>query len=230
MLPIRLEWNTGRYLWRWQAVKGVLHFRTYKAPRPLSVDLWDFRQDFLRAAPTAEGFGAVMDQYRVNPVLWRLQMEEPPLSSGVAPTDMLASLMVFRKQLNDLLRWNRKRAGVEPGPFRLKLGTWEVQLEAHLEWMQGLPVLRTEPNSLFEALAWTAVIDHVRKARFGRCRRQDCHAAFEITSRHKRKFCSYACAHLVVVRASRKGIKKSKSETEGGGTQNGLQAGRDLVV
>ena len=59
----------------------------------------------------------------------------------------------------------------------------------------------------------TLQIDHVRGTRFGVCARHDCPRFYEITSRHRRKYCSYDCAHLETVRRLRK-RQKAKSNTK----------------
>jgi hypothetical protein len=53
------------------------------------------------------------------------------------------------------------------------------------------------------AILATIYIDHLRRAKFKFCARLDCRRPFELTSKHKRIYCSQYCAHLESVRALR---------------------------
>jgi hypothetical protein len=60
------------------------------------------------------------------------------------------------------------------------------------------------PHGCVGALLGSVLIDRVEGARFQICQRPDCRQVYRLKSRHKRKYCSYDCAHLQSVRASRK--------------------------
>lgn len=75
-------------------------------------------------------------------------------------------------------------------------------------------------GTVFAGLTLTAIlatvhIDHLRGAKFKFCARKDCGRPYEITSRHRRKFCSMYCAHFTGVRRSRAKKKKSLSRIRG---------------
>jgi len=74
-----------------------------------------------------------------------------------------------------------------------------------------------ETGDVVSTIFTTLQIDHVRGAKFGACAREDCPRFYEITSRHKRKYCSSGCAHLETVRRYRK-RKRRKSKTQKGGS------------
>ena len=57
--------------------------------------------------------------------------------------------------------------------------------------------------AFLDALFATVVLDHAEGARVLRCARPDCGIVFTANNRHKRKYCSWDCAHLVAVRKSR---------------------------
>jgi hypothetical protein len=59
-----------------------------------------------------------------------------------------------------------------------------------------------------EAMETTITLDFARGLRFRPCKRSDCQAPFQLTSRHKRKYCSQYCAHLESVRKNRKRKRK----------------------
>lgn len=51
-------------------------------------------------------------------------------------------------------------------------------------------------------------------AKFKTCFRKDCRLPFEVTSRHKRRFCSQYCAHITSLRSRRKLQRKAKKVGE----------------
>lgn len=67
----------------------------------------------------------------------------------------------------------------------------------------GTLVGEAEAHNTFDAMLSSIFIDRLKKLRFKVCKRPDCAAIYELSSRHKRKFCSYECAHLMAVRRSR---------------------------
>jgi hypothetical protein len=70
-----------------------------------------------------------------------------------------------------------------------------------------------------EALLATVHVDQLRGARFKFCARPDCRRPFDLTSRHKRKYCSDECGHLMAVRAARARAR------QGSGRKQKLRAG-----
>jgi hypothetical protein len=70
------------------------------------------------------------------------------------------------------------------------------------------PFLRVRTNKIETALRMTVTADLLNKAEFRTCARIDCGQPFKVESKHDKKFCSRACAHLEAVRRSRKATKK----------------------
>ena len=60
-----------------------------------------------------------------------------------------------------------------------------------------------QAGDVISAVIATIQIDHVRESKFGACARPDCPCFYEIKSGHKRKYCSYDCAHVMAVRSQR---------------------------
>lgn len=54
-----------------------------------------------------------------------------------------------------------------------------------------------------DALFATIMLDHAEGAKVLKCARPDCGIVFTANNRHKRKYCTWDCAHLVAVRKSR---------------------------
>jgi hypothetical protein len=59
-------------------------------------------------------------------------------------------------------------------------------------------------NRTFPAILATVQFKLAQGARFRTCARKDCRLPFEITSQHKRRFCTQYCAHLTSLRRRRK--------------------------
>jgi hypothetical protein len=55
-----------------------------------------------------------------------------------------------------------------------------------------------------DAIAASIRIDQLRKAKFKKCRREDCQIPFAAVGPRKRKYCCWECGHLVSVRKSRR--------------------------
>ncbi len=74
------------------------------------------------------------------------------------------------------------------------------------------PYFKVRLSYCEEAIKATITIDHLRKVRFGICRRHDCRRLFKRTSRQKRFYCKPECAHLANVRKLRAQKKKLESK------------------
>jgi hypothetical protein len=84
--------------------------------------------------------------------------------------------------------------------------------EQHSEW-RGAPHLAViESGDAVTAMLATIYLDHLHGTKFGFCARPDCGKAFEITSRHKRKFCDQYCAHLQSLRRMRTRQKTARQK------------------
>ena len=84
---------------------------------------------------------------------------------------------------------------------------------------------RTEPPyfavETFEcelAIRMTVTIDLLRSADFKLCARKDCSQPFQITSAHKRRYCTQYCGHLQSIRKSRK-KNKARARTDRASTR-----------
>lgn len=78
----------------------------------------------------------------------------------------------------------------------------------HGAWHGGKSLALIEATDAVSAILTTIEVDHLRGAKFGACARPDCPKFFEITSHHKRKYCSQYCAHLESLRRMRKRQKR----------------------
>lgn len=68
-------------------------------------------------------------------------------------------------------------------------------------------------RTTLEAILATNYVDSLSGVNYGLCALPDCNRAFEITSTHKREYCSQACAHKASVRRRRAERKQAESRT-----------------
>lgn len=75
------------------------------------------------------------------------------------------------------------------------------------------PHFLVKRNYCRDAIEATITMDLLRKAKIRSCKRSACRKPYEITSRHKRQYCSQYCAHLESMRRqSRDKAKKKKTQ------------------
>ncbi len=86
-------------------------------------------------------------------------------------------------------------------PYKIAFAGDRTGPKAHVMVYHTLPVILA-----------TIQFKLVQGARFRVCARKDCRLPFEITSRHKRRFCTQYCAHITSLRQRRKVGGKLKSE------------------
>ena len=77
-------------------------------------------------------------------------------------------------------------------------------LNARLEYHDTELILAFRPDSTFEAIVATVLIDHLQRHTFKRCAREDCGEIFQLTSRHGQKYCQQYCGHLESLRKQRR--------------------------
>lgn len=85
-------------------------------------------------------------------------------------------------------------------------------------WRGSKSVAVIEEGNALSAFLATIEIDHLRGAKFGVCARPDCRMVYEITTKHKRKYCDHDCAHLESVR---RGRKKQRRKVKRSGSSGG---------
>lgn len=123
----------------------------------------------------------------------------------------------WNEYANSLLLPQKNEASIRAVLGALNWSRSSIEFRAN---QTKLPTLRgakyagvIETNDVISSILTTLQIDHVRGAKFGACASKGCPRFYEITSQHKRKYCSPECAHLETVRRLRKrqkvGLKRS---------------------
>lgn len=169
----------------------------------VELDAWNVRKEFLSLKSEADflGFlnrvGCFSAGMTQDSGLWELK-------------DFKGWQQVFREFLKcSPAMWPNylvKLTSAAPG-FNVRLIDMEVavslksRLRIRLSWQRRRAVIWVA--EAVSAILVTIYIDHLRGLRFRFCARRDCRNAFEITSRHRRKYCKQYCAHLESLRRMR---------------------------
>lgn len=97
-----------------------------------------------------------------------------------------------------------------------------AMISRHDEWLLKADVLSRFESSgagpcfsvvartCYSAIELTITLDFLRDFEFRACARKDCRLPFRVESKHKRKYCNPACAHLAAVRRGRKKAAKPR--------------------
>jgi hypothetical protein len=205
----------------------------------VDIDGWELRRRFLQLQ-NGDGKAVLrfLDQVGVwiledpgIPVVMDLEGLPRQFFSGVFGSRfaMGTALPVSRERLQDNARgWNEllmnrsalkqrfsplpAAAAGKTAKDRYAWSTWSMNsLNMHIEWHGGNAFAVVETITAWEMLVATTHLDLLRGSKFGICQRKDCAIAFPKVSKHDRKYCSQACAHLVAVRKSRKRKKQEEN-------------------
>jgi len=115
---------------------------------------------------------------RRSPETWREFVVKRASNPNEASRRILAEASNIKVQF----QWHRPGESYKPNtPFTAVLKTFDV----------------------VSAILATIYLDRLRGAMFAFCERHDCGELYEITSKHKRKYCSHYCAHFASLRRSR---------------------------
>ena len=166
------------------------------------LDAWEVREEFLGLKSEADFLGFLNKVGR--------------FSGGAAGSgywdlnDFRGWQQVFREFLKcSPAMWHNyllKLTTVAPG-FNVRLIHMEVGvsmkagLHLRLSWERRCALIWV--LDAVSAILVSIYIDHLRGVKFRFCARRDCRHPFEVTSRHKRKYCQQYCAHLESVRRMR---------------------------
>ncbi len=172
-------------------------------------EAWDVRQAFLELR-TEEDFLHFLNQYgRFSPKadyagLWELR--DLRGWQQVFRDLMTHSPATWKEYLEKLTtekpEFNARRISLalnDPRRFTIQF-FWKGSARA--------AILHTQ--NVVMAIFATIHIDHLAGTKFRMCARPDCSKFFEITSKHKRKYCSQYCGHFESLRRTRKRQKKGR--------------------
>jgi hypothetical protein len=97
-----------------------------------------------------------------------------------------------------------------PAPWHGKVGSQEYNILFTQGRSGSQAVVRV--SGILPSILATIQFRLAQGARFRTCARRDCRLPFEITSRHKRRFCTQYCAHITSLRQRRKLESKRRKQ------------------
>jgi hypothetical protein len=177
---------------------------------PAFLDAWEIREDFLSLQSEADclqflnkvgrfsrSFGERGD-WDFNDFRWQLVFREFLKRSPAMWYDYLVKLKTDEPGFNVRLIHYEVAISMQAS-FRLRL-KWRGPDSSAVVWVRDA----------VSAIIASIYVDHLRGLKFRFCARPDCRKPFEVTSRHKRKYCQQYCAHLESLRRKRKRPKTKK--------------------
>jgi hypothetical protein len=189
--------------------QGQFAFATYQTDdspgRESELDAWECREEFFGMA---ENDNAALLRFLTKVGAWNYREEGELLghwSSEVMqhysqgnpiPVDV-RGLWKFRDSLRHALvdKWLPQTSGIE---FALGFD------------LTGAAAGVVTIKDAYHLLLATVFVDVAKKIRFKICQREDCGKTFPLQSKHKRKFCSWDCAHITTVRRNRHRVRGKK--------------------
>jgi hypothetical protein len=193
-VPIGIEFFATDCVWNIRKNRFVHVARPETDLIPVGIgwpDAWNVRAEFL-AARSPEQFLAVLN---ANGVF-----------SSEHESFTLADLQVIQKGLRHMLSVDHQHFREAIFGDHLTKVLFHSRFSVGFAWRHRPTIAHagiiTVRRTLGAMLA-TVYLDKLRDAKFGFCARQDCRRQFEITSQHKRKYCTPACAHMETVRRGR---------------------------
>jgi hypothetical protein len=157
--------------------------------RTLPSDAWWLRSEFLKVKPNPEAFLSFLNKWGRWHTL-RRYVELPALGE-------------LQEAVRDALNGEHEKWFAS---------RYAVSIVANARYTK-YPFMGIRTDSAQSALCIATTLDLLRKAKFTTCTRENCRLSFEVTSNHKRLFCSYDCAHAETMRRKRASDREQKRQT-----------------
>jgi hypothetical protein len=195
----------------WEEVEGLTEqevawdFSPRRSQELRELDPWRVREEFL-SLKRGDRTGLREFLKHTGAFCW---IDYRPLSED--------EIWMFQELLREVLLHPRtmEQARIfDPYSFRDSVHRYiaNFQLSVTLQFQDGVLVGVLQQATAFDSMLSTIVIDRLNKRQFKICARSECGLIYELTSRHKRKYCSYECAHLMAVRAERVRMKRASGQ------------------
>jgi CGNR zinc finger protein len=198
----------------WEQIEGIedqevaWEFIPEPTRSPAELDPWSVRKEFLelkhdqraKLEEFLKSTGAFcwINDYRP------LREEEIWVIQGILQKELLKPRAAAPARPSDDWSWSFADT------IRKRISAYELNVVIRLQ--DGELVGLMQESTTLDAILCTIVVDRVRKFRFKICARSECGKIYELTSRHRRKYCSFDCAHLVAVRSSRARLERASSK------------------
>jgi hypothetical protein len=143
-------------------------------------DAWQMREDFLRMTPDNSGAMRFLNK-------WGSWSYEDHVE--------LSELLEMQRSVRTALISSSPGTWFAGGFSSLPISPFQTT---------EYPYFTASTIQCQDAIRMTVTIDLLLRLRFKACARRDCAMPFAIKSKHKRKYCTQYCGHLVSVRRNRK--------------------------
>ncbi len=222
------KWEIETYPQVWVRRRGPVSRRFSEVGEPLGrapYDPWEVRQEFL-GLKTEQQVLDFLNRYGKFAPTWE---PAPPIILDDGSAQAQWKIVSGQWGIKDFLQWqkmfrfflkllpaNWKDAAErvwtgetfplvrdvvrKASKFVIRFPWGESQ---RFEWKQARHAGVIEATDVVTAILATIYVDRLSGKKFGFCARPDCRKYFEVTSKHKRKYCTPDCAHLQTVRRLR---------------------------
>jgi len=206
-LPTRLVFSGVAAKWRIEThncVAFVVATVDTESPTPGEHDVWKLRAKFFALSETNDALLAFLNETGAwsngEQVSWPQSIRH--IHEFPFRVKQVSAIWEYRNRLRRALL--NKAAFRES--FEAKNSEFPVKFKLTATTVEGI----IEAFDTAQALLASVLIDAARGIRFKMCARKDCDELFPIESRHKRKFCSQYCGHLVSMRREREREQRAK--------------------
>jgi len=195
---------------RWMVRKETYNSKEFvgkpSAPNGVCLDAYEVREEFLKVSNPDEilGFLNKTGVFKIFPAT-RTTVENFHDWQAQVRLLMTHSPVNWKERISDDFLWLMSRNDA----FKIRFA-WTAEGYSGNIWV-GLTLV---------AILATIHLDHLRKAEFRFCSREDCGMPYEITSHHERKYCTEYCAHIESVRKTR---ARQRAERLSSGTRKGTK-------
>jgi hypothetical protein len=222
------EWVIGSHPQVWVGRRGPVSQRFFEVSKPLGHrpydHPWELRQEFL-SLKTEQEVLDFLNRYGKFAPTWT---PAAPIVSDDGSEQEQWEIVSGQWGFEDFMRWQAMfRCFLKLSPEKWKSAAesiWPIKTfrlmrdvlrdasklvirfqwgASRFEWNWAPHVGVLHAEDVVTAMLATIYVDRLSGKKFGFCVRPDCRKYFEVTSKHKRKYCTPDCAHLQTVRRLR---------------------------
>jgi hypothetical protein len=190
--------SSGRLGRHWE--QEVLHLNARK-----------IRDEFLEKKPSGPELIAYLNAHRIGEIA--THVDEGVGYSTITDADLIEWRRLIPKLLTSpIASWCRLK-GFDRSKLEMVHSFLERGSSLEFDLSGAVPQAYVYCGSgILESMILTVFLDRLRGDKYRECARADCDAVFRRETRHKRKFCSWYCGHLVSVRNNRAARKRKAKE------------------
>jgi hypothetical protein len=164
------------------------------------IDAWAVRNDFLRLKSESECLSFLSQTGLFSNELIKAPDCVVEWSELQRVQDSIRNYLVHPS----MLQGERSDRRDEEGDFISSAVDRASRSRTEFHWDERQRKLQLVADDTLSAMLVSVLIDHLKGAKFKVCARPDCRKLFELTSSHRRKFCSQYCGHFESLRRFRR--------------------------